>query len=66
MNTALTVIYLIIGVIILTFLGYLIATNTPKCKELAPSYESELMAYYSDSPNIKGGGNCDGNCKQRR
>lgn len=68
MNTALTIIYLIIGVIILTFLGYLIATNTTSCedysKQPVASYESELLAYYSDKPTIAGGGDdCGCGCK---
>ncbi len=49
MNKTLTIIYLIIGVIILTFLGYLIATNTPNGsngkEQPVASYDSELIAY---------------------
>ena len=66
MNTALTIIYLIIGVIILTFLGYLIATNTPDCsnakQQPVASSDSEIMIYVSDNPSTAKGGGDDCGC----
>ena len=65
MNRVLTIICLVIGVILLTFLGYLIARNPLDCKEPMVSYESELTAYYSDKPKavVEGGGDCGCGCK---